>query len=91
MFTIKPLDEKALLASAGKTGAVLTAENHNKIGGLYAAVCEALSRERPTLADCVAVNDQYGEVGPQDYLQQRFGLTAANIVSKAKELLKKKG
>lgn len=90
MFTIKPLDEAALLASAQKTGAVLTAENHNRIGGLYAAVCEALARELPTPADCVAVNDEYGEVGPQDYLQQRYGLTAENIQKKAKELLKKK-
>ena len=90
MFTIKPLDEHTLLKSAKKTGAVLATENHNKIGGLYAAVCEALSRELPTPAASVAVNDEYGEVGPQDYLQQRFGLTAANIVTTAKELLKKK-
>ena len=90
MFTIKPLDETTLLASAKKTGAVLVTENHNKIGGLYAAVCEALSRELPTPSDCVAVNDEYGEVGPQDYLQKRFGLTAENIVATAKKLLKKK-
>ena len=90
MFTIKPLDEAALLASAQKTGAVLAAENHNRIGGLYAAVCEALARELPTPADCVAVNDEYGEVGPQDYLQQRYGLTAENIQKKAKELMKRK-
>jgi len=90
MFTIKPLDEAALIASARKTGAVLAAENHNKIGGLYAAVCEALSRELPTPAGFVAVNDEYGEVGPQDYLQERYGLTAANIAAKARELLKKK-
>ncbi len=90
MFTIKPLDETTLLASAKKTGAVLVTENHNKIGGLYAAVCEVLSRELPTPSDCVAVNDEYGEVGPQDYLQKRFGLTAENIVATAKKLLKKK-
>lgn len=90
MFTIKPLDETTLLASAKKTGAVLVTENHNKIGGLYAAVCEVLSRELPTPSDCVAVNDEYGEVGPQDYLQKRFGLTAENIVDTAKKLLKKK-
>ncbi len=90
MFTIKPLDEAALLASAQKTGAVLAAENHNRIGGLYAAVCETLARELPTPADCVAVNDEYGEVGPQDYLQQRYGLTAENIQKKAKELMKRK-
>lgn len=90
MFTIKPLDEEALLASARKTGAVLVTENHNKIGGLYAAVCETLSRRLPTPADVVAVNDEYGEVGPQEYLQERFGLTSQHIVEVAKELLKRK-
>ncbi len=90
MFTIKPLDEQAVVESAKKTGAVLVTENHNKIGGLYAAVCEALANNHPTPCDCVAVQDEYGEVGPQDYLQKRFGLTADNIVKTAKELLKRK-
>mgnify|MGYP001270044477 FL=1 len=90
MFTIKPLDEEALLESAAKTGAVLVTENHNKIGGLYAAVCEALAHRLPTPAACVAVEDEFGEVGPQDYLQQRYGLTSANIVEKSRELLKRK-
>ncbi len=90
MFTIKPLDETTLIKSAKTTGAVLVTENHNKVGGLYAAVCEALSRELPTPCDCVAVNDEYGEVGPQDYLQKRFGLTAARIIEKSKELVKRK-
>lgn len=90
MFTIKPLDEKAVIESAKKTGAVLVTENHNKIGGLYAAVCEALASNQPTPAACVAVEDEYGEVGPQDYLQKRFGLTSDNIVKVAQELLKRK-
>ncbi|MHC1787677.1 MAG: transketolase family protein [Christensenellales bacterium] len=90
MFTIKPLDVESLLTSARKTGAVLVSENHNKIGGLYAAVCEALSANYPTPAACVAVEDEYGEVGPQDYLQQRYGLTAKHIVEVAGGLLKRK-
>ena len=90
MFTIKPLDVEALLANARRTGAVLVAENHNKIGGLYAAVCEALASHLPTPAACVAVEDEYGEVGPQDYLQQRFGLTAKRVEQVALELLKRK-
>ena len=90
MFTIKPLDEDALLHSADKTRAVLATENHNKIGGLYAAVCETLSRRLPTPADYVAVNDEYGEVGPQDYLQERFGLTSQRIVEVAERLIKRK-
>lgn len=90
MFTIKPLDEDALLHSADKTRAVLVTENHNKIGGLYAAVCETLCRRLPTPADYVAVNDEYGEVGPQDYLQERFGLTSQHIIEVAQRLIKRK-
>ncbi len=90
MFTIKPLDMESLLQSARKTGAVLVTENHNKIGGLYAAVSEALAANLPTPAACVAVEDQYGEVGPQDYLQKRFGLTAEHIIEVANQLLKRK-
>ena len=87
MFTIKPLDVDSLVTSAKKTGAVLVAENHNKIGGLYAAVCEALAYHHPTPVACVAVEDEFGEVGPQDYLQQRFGLTKEHIVQVAHHLL----
>lgn len=90
MFTIKPLDVDALVKSAKKTGAVLATENHNRIGGLYAAVCEALASNFPCPADCVAVNDEFGEVGPQDYLQKRYGLTAEHIVDVAKQLIKRK-
>lgn len=91
MFTIKPLDVDALLASAKKTHAVLACENHNKIGGLYAACCEALSANYPVPAACVAVEDEYGEVGPQDYLQKRFGLTAEHVEAAAKALIARKG
>ncbi len=90
MFTIKPLDTQSLLNSAKKTGAVLVTENHNKIGGLYSAVCEALAVTHPTPADCVAVEDEFGEVGPQDYLQRRFGLTKEHILEVAKKLINRK-
>ncbi len=90
MFTIKPLDRDALFKSASRTGAVLVAENHNRIGGLYAAVCEALASGLPTPAACVAVEDEYGEVGPQDYLMRRYGLTAAHIVEEAGALIERK-
>lgn len=90
MFTIKPLDEEALLKSARKTGAVLACENHNKIGGLYAACCEALCAHCPVPAACVAVEDEFGEVGPQDYLQKRFGLTAEHVEQAAKALIARK-
>ena len=64
-FTVKPLDEEAVMAWAGKTGAVVTAENHNRIGGLTSAVSELLARRCPTPLEAVAVEDCFGEVGPQ--------------------------
>lgn len=91
MFTIKPLDAEALLNSARRTSAVLACENHNKIGGLYAAVCETLAAHHPVPAAYVAVEDEFGEVGPQDYLQKRFGLTAEHVEEAAKALIARKG
>ncbi len=90
MFTIKPLDESTLLEWASKTGTVLVAENHNRIGGLTSAVCESLSKNCPTRVDWVAVDDEFGEVGPQDYLEKRFGLTTENILHKGLELVASK-
>ena len=91
MFTIKPLDADAVEAFARKTGAVVVAENHNRNGGLYDAVNQVLAERCPVPACCVAVEDEFGEVGPQDYLQERFGLTAEHIVRQVKEVLKRKG
>lgn len=91
MFTVKPLDVEALVAAAKRTGAVVTAENHNRVGGLYAAVTEALALNLPTPVEYVAVEDEFGEVGPQDYLQKRFGLTAEHIVEKVKKVIARKG
>ena len=90
MFTVKPIDEDAIVQYAKATRAVVTAENHNKIGGLFSAVCDVLARKCPTPAEYVAVEDEFGEVGPQDYLQKRFGLTADNIVSKVRAVLARK-
>ena len=91
MFSIKPLDEEAVVEYARKTGAVVVAENHNRNGGLYDAVTQVLCERCPVPSRCVAVEDEFGEVGPQDYLQQRFGLTAEHIVRQVKEVLKRKG
>lgn len=90
MFTIKPLDEEAVASWAKKCGAVLTAENHNKFGGLWSAVSEVLAGKHPVPAGYVAVEDEFGEVGPQGYLQERFGLTAARIVERAKAVIARK-
>ena len=90
MFTIKPLDAEAVVSWAEKTGAVVVAENHNRFGGLCSAVSEVLAERCPTPAVFVAVEDQFGEVGPQGYLQERFGLTAAHIEEAARSVLKRK-
>ena len=87
MFTIKPLDEALVLEYAEKTGAVVTVENHNYIGGLYSAVAEVLSAKCPTRMARVAVEDTYGEVGPVDYLAERFGLTVEHIVEAAESVV----
>ena len=91
MFTIKPLDADAVEAWAKKTGAVVVAENHNRFGGLYSAVSEVLVQRCPVPAGCVAVEDEFGEVGPQGYLQKRFGLTAEHIIAEAKAAIARKG
>ena len=87
VFEIKPLDTETVCKYARATGRVVVAENHNKIGGLYSAVCEALARCNCAAIDYVAVEDVYGAVGPQGYLQKQFGLTAEHIIEKVKGLM----
>lgn len=91
MFSVKPLDEEAVVSYAEKTGAVVVAENHNRHGGLYGSIAEVLVEKCPVPAACVAVEDEFGEVGPQSYLQERFGLTAEHIVSQVRAVLARKG
>lgn len=82
MHTIKPLDTELILNYAEKTGALITCENAQRAGGLGGAVAELLAETHPTPLQRVGVNDEFGEVGTQEYLQERFGLTAAKIVEK---------
>ena len=84
IHTIKPIDAETVIASARKTGTVLTVENHNVIGGLQSAVLEALAAEKiPVTA--VGVQDRFGEVGKLPYLREAMGLTVENIVASAKK------
>ena len=84
VHTIKPIDAETVVASARKTGAVLTVENHNVLGGLHSAVLEALAKEKiPACA--VGVQDRFGEVGKLPYLREAVGLTKENIIRTAKE------
>ena len=90
MHTLKPLDAELLLASAGKTGAVVTAEEHNIIGGLGSAVCETLSESNPVPVGRVGVKDTFGRSGKVPQLLELYGLTAAEIVKQAKAAIAKK-
>ena len=90
MFTWKPLDEQAVIEAAAETGAIVTAENHNVINGLGSAVSEVLAKHNPAPVEMVGVQDEFGEVGPVDYLRERFGLTDENIVAAVHRVLARK-
>ena len=87
IHTVKPLDTEMIIASAKKTGAVVTAEEHSIIGGLGAAVCEALCENTPVPVKRVGVEDRFGKSGTVPALLEEYGLTAANIAKKAKEAI----
>lgn len=90
MHTIKPIDKDLVLNYAKKTGLVITCENHQIMNGLGSAVAEVLSENCPTLMKRIGIEDEFGEVGTQEYLQERFKLTAEHIVEEVKTLLKNK-
>ena len=90
IHTIKPLDTELLAQYAEKTGAVVTAEEHSVIGGLGAAVCEALAESCPVPVLRVGVNDMYGRSGKVPELLEIYGLTARNIYENAKKAVAKK-
>ena len=88
VHTIKPIDRETVIASAHKTGRVLTIENHNVLGGLHSAVLEALANDPvPTFA--MGVNDRFGEVGKTPYLREVMGFTYEDIYNRMKELAQK--
>lgn len=90
IHTIKPLDRDAILASAKKTGCVVTAEEHQMNGGLGDSIAQLLSRELPTPMEFVAVNDSFGESGTPDQLLEKYGLTSAAIVAAAERAISRK-
>ena len=89
IHTIKPLDAETVIQSAKKTGCVVTAENHNILGGLRAAVAEVLSENYPVKIIPVGIKDTKGEVGKLAYLKERFGLRAEEIVAAAEKAVAK--
>jgi len=90
MFTIKPIDAVCIQDCAAKTGAIVTVENHNIIGGLGSAVAEVLADSIPVPLERAGVNEEFGEVGQQDYLKERFGMTSAAICEKVKKTIARK-
>ena len=88
MHTVKPLDEELLVASAKKTGRVVTCEEHSVIGGLGDAVLAALAAD-PVLVRKVGVNDVFGESGPAVDLLAKYGLDAAGVESQVLDFLGK--
>lgn len=87
IHTIKPIDVEVVISSAKKTGAVVTCEEHNVIGGLGSAVCEVLSENCPVIVKRVGVMDTFGESGKPAELLKEYGLTAGNVASAVREVV----
>jgi len=90
IHTIKPLDEAAILASVKKTGCIVTAEEHNFLGGLGESVARTLTLNHPTPQEFVATNDTFGESGTPEELMEKYGLNAEAIVRASEKVLKRK-
>jgi transketolase len=90
LFTWKPIDADLIAKCARETGAIVTVENHNIVNGLASAVSEVLTSTVPVPVEKIGCQDRFGEVGPQDYLQKVFKMTAEDIVEKALAVLKRK-
>lgn len=90
MATIKPIDREIILDAAKSTGCIVTAEEHNVIGGLGSAVAEVVAEEYPVPVLRVGVEDTFGKSGPALELLEIFGLNAQNIVAKAKRAIELK-
>lgn len=88
IHTIKPLDEELVIASAKKTGKVVTAEEHSVIGGLGSAVCDCLSQKCPTPVYKIGMQDVFGESGPANALVAKYGLDGKGIYESTKEFVK---
>jgi transketolase len=90
IHTIKPLDEDIIIKSVKKTGCIVTAEEHNKLGGLGESVARTLALSIPTPQELVATNDTFGESGTPEQLMKKYGLDAASIVKAVKKVLARK-
>ena len=90
IHTIKPLDEAAVLASAARTGCVVTAEEHQILGGLGGSVAQLLAANNPCPMEFVGMEDCFGESGKPDQLLAKYKMDTATIIAKAKAVMAKK-
>jgi len=90
IHTIKPLDDKAILDSVKKTGCVVTAEEHNYLGGLGESVARVLATHHPTPQEFVATQDTFGESGTPEQLMEKYGLNNKAIEAAVLKVLKRK-
>ncbi len=90
IHTIKPLDEEAILASVAKTKCIVTAEEHNKLGGLGESVARCLAQNAPTPQEFVAVNDSFGESGTPDQLMKKYKINDEAVIAAVKQVIKRK-
>ncbi len=90
IHTIKPLDKKAILDSVSKTRCIVTAEEHNYLGGLGESVARTLAENLPTPQEFVATQDTFGESGTPEQLMEKYGLNAKAIVSACERVLSRK-
>lgn len=90
LHTIKPIDAKAIINSARKTGCVVTAEEHQLAGGMGSAVLEVLAGTFPVPVEMVGINDTFGESGQPRELMEKYGITSKEIFEQAKKVLARK-
>ena len=90
IHTIKPLDEQAILTSVAKTRCVVTAEEHNRIGGLGDSIAQVLAKNDPLPQEYVAVDDSFGESGTPDQLMKKYGLESEDIVRAVQKVIGRK-
>ena len=90
IHTIKPLDDKAILESVAKTGCIVTAEEHNFLGGLGESVARVLALNDPTPQEFVATDDTFGESGTPAQLMDKYGLNSTAIIDKALKVIGRK-
>ena len=90
IHTIKPLDDKAIIESVAKTGCIVTAEEHNHLGGLGESVARVLALHHPTPQEFVATDDTFGESGTPAQLMEKYGLNSDSIVEKVHKVIKRK-